>query len=71
MEEMFLYAIFALVWFFGTKILISVAVIVPATYLVIWFLNKSGRYIEVKARWIIFAAVLVGIVFGWISWECL
>ena len=71
MEEMFLYAIFALVWFFGTRILISVAVIVPATYLMIWFLKKSGRHIEVKARWIIFAAVLVGIVFGWISWECL
>lgn len=71
MDEMFLYAIFALVWFFGTKILISVAVIVPVTYLVIWHLNKSGRHIVVKARWIIFAAVLFGIVFGWISWECL
>ncbi|MBA7584310.1 hypothetical protein ES708_26263 [subsurface metagenome] len=29
MDEMFLYAIFALVWFFGTRILISLAVTVP------------------------------------------
>jgi len=71
MEEMFLYAIFALVWFFGTRILISVAIIVPVIYLVIWFLNKSGRYIEVKARWIILAGIIVGIIVGWTNWEYL
>ena len=71
MEEMFLYAIFALVWFFGTRILISLAITVPVIYLVIWYLNRTDRYIIVKVRWIILAGVLIGIVFGWISWEYL
>ena len=71
MEEMFLYAIFALVWFFGTRILISLAITVPVIYLVIWYLNRTGHHIIVKARWIILSGVLIGIVFGWISWECL
>ncbi|MBA7552381.1 hypothetical protein ES705_44942 [subsurface metagenome] len=71
MDEMFLFAIFALVWFFGTRILISLAITVPVTYLVICYLNRAGRHIMVKARWIILAGVLIGIVFGWISWECL
>ncbi len=71
MEEMFLYAMFALVWFFGTRILISLAVTVPVIYLVICYLNRAGRHIMVKAIWIILAGVLIGIVFGWISWECL
>jgi len=71
MEEIFLYAIFALVWFFGTRILIGVAVTVPAMYLIIWYLNKSGRHIIIKARWIILIGILIGVVIGWISWECL
>jgi len=70
-EEMFLYAIFALVWFFGTRILISVAITVPVVYLVIWYLNRGGRHIVIKARWIILAGVLIGVIAGWISWEYL
>ncbi|MBA7589865.1 hypothetical protein ES708_31958 [subsurface metagenome] len=71
MDEMFLFAIFALVWFFGTRVLISLAIIVPATYLVIWYLNRSGHHIVIKARWIILAGITIGIIIGWISWECL
>lgn len=71
MEEMFLYAIFALVWFFGTRILISLAITVPIIYLVIWYLNRTGRHIMIKARWIILAGVLIGIIAGWVSWEYL
>ena len=71
MDEMFLYAIFALVWFFGTRILISLAVTVPVTYLVIWYLNRAGHHIVIKARWIILAGILIGIIAGWISWEYL
>lgn len=71
MDEIFLYAIFALIWFFGTRILISTAIVVPAIYLVIWYLNKSGHHIKIKARWIILAGVLIGIIVGWINWEYL
>jgi len=71
MDEIFLYAIFALIWFFGTRILISVAVTVPMVYLVIWYLNRTGRHIVIKARWIILAGILIGIIGGWINWECL
>lgn len=71
MDEMFLFAIFALVWFFGTRILISLAVTVPIFYLVIWYLNRTGRHIMIRARWIILAGVLIGIIAGWISWEYL
>lgn len=71
MDEMFLYAIFALVWFFGTRILISLAITIPVIYLVIYYLNRTGRRIMIKARWIIFAGVLIGIIAGWISWEYL
>jgi len=71
MEEIFLYAVFGLVWFFGTRILIGVAVTVPMVYLVIWYLNRTGRHIVIKARWIILAGILIGIIGGWINWECL
>lgn len=71
MDEMFLFAIFGLFWFYGTRILISLAVTIPIIYLVIYYLNRTGRHIMVRARWIILAGILVGIVFGWISWECL
>ena len=71
MDEIFLYAIFALIWFFGTRILISVAITVPMVYLVIWYLNRTGRHIVIKARWIILAGILIGIIGGWINWECL
>jgi hypothetical protein len=65
------YIIFALIWFFGTKILISMAIVTPAIYLVVWYLNKSGRHIKIKLRWVIFIGFLVGIIVGWITWECL
>lgn len=71
MDEMFLYVIFALVWFFGTRILISVAITVPAIYLVIWYLNITGQHIVIRARWIILVGILIGIIVGWVSWECL
>jgi len=71
MDEIFLYAIFAFIWFFGTRILISVAITVPMVYLVIWYLNRTGRHIVIKARWIILAGILIGIIGGWINWECL